>query len=235
MTSPPDEQIREALAAYAADAVEGAERVSIARHLQDCPLCRAEVAAYRETLSLLVPSSEPPGDRLGLRVAARLDPSEQRRSSVRGRRRRPRRSTLALASTGALVALAATVVAAFLLVGRGGLGPPAEVAALVPDGRADVAERATLYRPNAPDGVLVLDLTRIAPPPPGRHYEVWVLRRRSPAAMEAVGSFSLRGRSVRLRLPLLGAGRYRALDISVQQDGGPATHSRLSVASARFG
>jgi anti-sigma-K factor RskA len=201
------EDLRETLAAYAADAVDPEERASIERHLDECPLCRAEVASYREALSLLVPSTE--------RVAR---PTFRRRS---------------LALAGAVAVAAIAVVSAVLLT-RGSGPAPARVAQIVPHERSEIAGQAKLFRPDSPDGVVVVDLTRIAPPPPGHHYEVWVLRRPSPQAMEAVGSFTPQGRRARFRLPLPGPGTYRALDISIQRDGGPATHSQRSVGGAGF-
>ena len=84
------------------------------------------------------------------------------------------------------------------------------------------------------DGVLVLDLDDVPPPAAGKHYEVWVLRRSSGGAMEAVGAFTPDGSRVRLKLGLPGPGDYEAVDVSVEPDGGSASHSGLSLAGGRF-
>ena len=52
--------------------------------------------------------------------------------------------------------------------------------------------------------------------------------------MEAVGVFTPDGSRVRLKLGLPGAGEYEAVDISVEPNGGPASHSGSSLAGGRF-
>jgi anti-sigma-K factor RskA len=93
---------------------------------------------------------------------------------------------------------------------------------------------ARLYSTTTKDGVLVLDLDDVPPPAAGKHYEVWVLRRSSGGAMEAVGAFTPVGAQVHLKLGLPGAGDYEAVDVSVEPDGGSASHSGLSLAGGRF-
>ena len=52
--------------------------------------------------------------------------------------------------------------------------------------------------------------------------------------MEAVGAFTPTGSRVRLKLGLPGAGDYEAVDVSVEPDGGSASHSGLSLAGGHF-
>ena len=53
--------------------------------------------------------------------------------------------------------------------------------------------------------------------------------------MESGGVFNATSPSmVRIELPLPGAGPYAAMDISVEDDGGPPEHSGVSVAGATF-
>jgi hypothetical protein len=52
--------------------------------------------------------------------------------------------------------------------------------------------------------------------------------------MEAVGAFTPDGSRVHLKLGLPGAGKYEAVDVSVQADGGPAAHSGQSLAGGHF-
>ena len=93
---------------------------------------------------------------------------------------------------------------------------------------------AQLYSTSSQDGVLVLDLDDVPLPAANKHYEVWVLRHSSGGAMEAVGAFTPDGSQVRLKLGLPGPGDYEAVDISVEPDGGPASHSGSSLAGGRF-
>ena len=71
----------------------------------------------------------------------------------------------------------------------------------------------------------MLDLADVPAPAPGTHYEVWVLRQSSGGAMESVGAFTPGGSKVRLELGLPGSGDYTAVDVSVEPDGGSASHS----------
>jgi hypothetical protein len=79
-----------------------------------------------------------------------------------------------------------------------------------------------------------LTLRDVPPAPSSHHYEVWVLRRNGGGQMEAIGSFTPTSKTVKLDLPLPGAGDYVAVDISVQQDGGSPLHSNTSLANGAF-
>lgn len=57
-THPTHDEIRELLAAYALDAVDGDEAETIELHLRDCPRCRAEVTDHRETAGALATGHE---------------------------------------------------------------------------------------------------------------------------------------------------------------------------------
>ena len=48
------------LAVYAIDALEGDERAAVEAHIAGCAQCQAEVAAYRETLSMTIDDERPP-------------------------------------------------------------------------------------------------------------------------------------------------------------------------------
>ena len=231
MTSQAHDNVHDLLGAYAVDAVGPDERRAIEEHLLECPLCRAEIAAHREALSLLTPSSDAP-PRLWQAIAAKLDEHIVSDAPVVPIGWRRRTFVAVTAAAAALVAVSVGVTLA--LEHRGGLGAAAAAAPIVSHATPGVRGQATLYRPTSPDGVVVVDLARIAPPPAGDHYEVWVLRAGGGGSMEAVGSFSPHSGSARLQLPLPGPGTYAALDISLQQDGGPATHSSISVAGATF-
>lgn len=66
-------EIEELLGAFALHAVDADEAVVIERHLGDCPRCRAEVAAHRETAALLVEDRIEPPAELWDRLVAGLE------------------------------------------------------------------------------------------------------------------------------------------------------------------
>jgi hypothetical protein len=145
--------------------------------------------------------------------------------------RRPLVPALAAAFVAAAAAVAITLVA----TRDSGLGTPTiEAAVVTHDPSMSIGGTAALYDPSRPNGMVVVNLTSLPPAPAGHHYEVWVLRSGA-TQMEAVGSFSPDRASVHLELPLPGSGTYGALDVSVEENDGPASHSGKSVAGATFG
>lgn len=97
------ERTREALEAYALDAVEPTERIEIAAHLERCPPCAAEAAGWLEVAALLgqavPPAPLPPGLRERVLRAARAEA----RPLPRWRPARPPLSAVAAAvAVGAL-------------------------------------------------------------------------------------------------------------------------------------
>ena len=103
------------------------------------------------------------------------------------------------------------------------------VAVAAADGVA-VSGSVTLFDPETPAGRIVLELADVPPSPAGQHYQVWVLR--DEGAMEAIGVLSPDATAARVELPLPGPGHYVAVDISVEEDGGPPEHSGASVTGA---
>ena len=66
-------EIEELLGAFALDAVEDDERDLVEAHLAGCPRCRAEVASYRETASLLAHTGTRAPDGLWERIAETIE------------------------------------------------------------------------------------------------------------------------------------------------------------------
>jgi hypothetical protein len=64
--------IEELLGAYALDAVEETDVVSIEAHLDECPRCRAELAQHREVASLFSASPDPAPSQLWQQISAAL-------------------------------------------------------------------------------------------------------------------------------------------------------------------
>ena len=183
----------------------------------------ATVALVEQSL----PRVTPPGDLFG-RILAEIMPE----ATVVPLVPRSRRRILVLAAGAAAVA---AVVLVALVVARGDGGAPVDGRALIV-GKSDpsVTGEAVLRGSTAVGGAVHVSLRDVPPAPSGRHYEIWVLRRGG-KQMEAVGAFAPATSQVELDLPLPGPGDYAALDISVQENGGPAAHSGTSLAGGAFG
>jgi len=186
--------------------------------------------ADHETLAHLeraLPRVSPPADMFD-RILAEIQPEA---TVIPLRPKAQRRRVVAAAAT--LAAVAAVIVVAIVWRGNG-LGPPDARAAIAGKSDAAVTGEARLYGSNADGGTVRVALRDVPPAPSGHHYEVWVLRRNRGSQMEAIGSFTPTSQTVKLDLPLPGAGDYAALDISIQQDGGSPEHSNTSLATGAF-
>jgi len=185
--------------------------------------------ADRETLAQLerlLPRVTPPADTFG-RILAEIQPE----ATVIPLRPTTHRHLL----VPAVATLAAVAVAVAVLATDGNrLGSPDARAAIVGKSDPAVTGEARLYGSTADGGTVEVTLRDVPPAPSGHHYEVWVLRRNGGGQMEAIGSFAPTSHTVKLDLPLPGAGDYAAVDVSVEQDGGSPQHSETSLASGAF-
>lgn len=102
--------IQELLGAYALDAVDPEERMTVERHLIHCATCRAEVDSHREAAALLVPPSTPPAG-MWSRISQALEETPPRLELGRVPQRRS--VTLRMATAWAAAAI---VVIGFLAV-----------------------------------------------------------------------------------------------------------------------
>lgn len=105
-------EVRELLAAYALDAVDGEERATIDRHLDSCDDCRLEVGRHFETAGLLAADPAQPPERVWRGIKDAI--SDDRRTTPTPMIRPPRRRTPWL--TRGAAALAAAAAVAFALV-----------------------------------------------------------------------------------------------------------------------
>jgi hypothetical protein len=118
---------RESLGAYALGQLPEEERVSLEAHLEGCSGCRAEAESLT-AVSRLLPHADPerfgpapvPPPELGKRITATI--GAERRAGQRRRRLR-----FGLAFGGATAAMAAAVLAIFVLAGSEGGGPEQHV------------------------------------------------------------------------------------------------------------
>jgi len=172
VSTPRNEHLGELATAYALDAVDPPDRAHVRLHLEVCENCRAEVDALVQTVAGLAYAAPPvePSPELRERVLAGLPRTAEQGAAEPGRPglrarvallirslRRPRR----VAAIG--VALAILLAAGVLLL-RGGAATPTQTLALGKFGTAVVAS----------NGQLVLN-TNALQPPTGRVYEAWLI------------------------------------------------------------
>lgn len=105
------QEIQELLGVYALDAVEDDEADLIEVHLRDCPRCRAEVAAHRETAAALAltGTSAPPG--VWERIAGSLEEAPPQLDMAKVVALKPRRRSVPIPVAAAAAAMAAAVIA----------------------------------------------------------------------------------------------------------------------------
>jgi len=236
------EHWREQAAGAAIGALSREEMARLDEEAARDPALAAQLHEYRQTVSTLeasVAREAPPADlfegvlariEAGTSASPEVEPPTQHRSAFRERTRRLWPAFVAGAATAAAV-----IALAFVLSGGNDLGTPDASAAV--SGTAEFPEvhgEARLYRSAGDDGTLTLELADVPAPGENEHYEVWVLRSTGGGEMEAVGAFSPTSSSVKLELPLPGPGTYKAVDVSVEENGGPAGHSGQSLAGGRF-
>ncbi len=135
---------------------------------------------------------------------------------------------------GAITAIAAVVLIAVVALGGDDLGTPDARAAISGKSVPAVSGEAKLFGSSADGGTVRVSLNDVPAAPSGHHYEVWVLRAEGGGEMESVGVFTPASSDVELDLPLPGPGNYAAVDISVEEDGGPPAHSPTSLAGGTF-
>jgi anti-sigma factor RsiW len=165
---------RDDAAVWVLGAMEPAEAAAYQRHLDSCPTCREEVAAFQavtEVLPMAAPQYTVPED-LRRRVLRGIG------AEVRGRRRGPqrRRGRAALAirlpkKAPALALGAALLVAAVILATgvTGGASSPRVLQARVLHSPGTAQVQIT-------GGRAELIIRHLPPPPAGDIYEVWLAR-----------------------------------------------------------
>lgn len=180
-----------------------------------------------ERLEALLPRIAPPVD-LFDRIL------DEVRSEARVVPLRPTRTTRTRRwiAGGAVAAAAAVALAIGVsLTGDDGLGEPDARAAISSPTDASVTGEAELF---AEAGKVRVSLASVPAAPSGHHYEVWVLPEGSDA-MISIGTFDPAStEDVELELPLPAEGAYAAVDVSVEEDDGPAAHSDTSWGSGAF-
>ncbi len=185
-----------------------------------------------DRLGQALPRVTPPDDLLD-RILAASDaesPAPAPRSRRPARRRISWRPTIAVSVAAAAIAAALAIA----LEPSNSLGTATAKAQITsPAATNPLTGRAVLYGPTSPGGRLTVKLRNVPPPRRGTHYEVWVLPEGS-NQMTAIGSFTPSGTAIDLVLPLPSPGRYRAIDISIQDNNGSPARSTRTLGSGLF-
>ena len=209
-------EIRELIPAYALGSLDDDERAMVARHLQLCSACRAEMNSYEAVagaLALAVPSATPSPDvrrRLLREVHGRTSTAPRRQPIPRlpaGRRAWP---------VMAVVGLAAVVVGVLLWTMLAGLIP----------GQSSVTLRPTDFAPDATGELrfeggdeATLEVSGLPVLPAGRQYQLWLVddQTRDSGAIFEVNAAGWAEVPVTLTRD---AGQYDAFGITVEPAGG---------------
>lgn len=220
--------IHQLAAAYALDAVDERERAEFEAHYPTCPVCRPEVAGFRETLSQLAAASAvapPPSLKEGVmaeigttrQLSPLLPESIVDLASYRRRHQRMLRS-LSVAAAVVLIAVGAFVVGR---QSRGGDGYSTAAAAVYdrPDTRmVDLTGSGTgnfkvAWSPSAAQMVVTGD--GLPDPGPDKAYELWLIDDGGPHAIRLLDRAD--GGHVRRVVPVDGVPNQWAVTVEPEQ------------------
>jgi anti-sigma-K factor RskA len=221
--------IHQLAAAYALDAVDERERAEFEAHYPTCPVCRPEVAGFRETLSQVAASVavDPPAS-LKVNVMAEIGNTRQLSPllpdsvvdlATHRRRRQRMVQTLSVAAALILIALGAFVV------GRnsGGGDDYSDAAARIfasPDVRISTLDGTgtgtftVAWSPSGDEAVVMGD--GLVDPGTGKAYELWMIDAAGPHAMDLLDKAD--GGQVRRAVPVDGSPDQWA--VTVEPDSG---------------
>jgi anti-sigma factor RsiW len=174
-------ELHDLIAAYSLDALDPDERREFERHLLACERCRAELPGLQEAAGALAFAVEAPPPPPELRQSILDEARGERQNVLPLRRRRPFQAAIATA------ALAAAAAVALALWGTS-LSRDLDRERAAAAARADVMHVLTSAESRrvelrGGEGSLVVGpsrraallLDRLAPAPPGKTYEAWVI------------------------------------------------------------
>lgn len=173
------------VAAYALGALDETEAQTFQAHLQECAVCKDELAAFDQVVNVLptgAPAYRAPR-RLRRRVmnAVAEESRQARTSAPPPRRRMPARPVLAF---GGAVALAVAAVVVVLAVGSSGSSPSSRVINAQVTGSGDASVHVSGSHAE-------LVVHRFQAPPAGQIYEVWLKRGKTGAPLPTKALFSV--------------------------------------------
>ena len=223
--------IHELTAAYALDALDEHDEREYEEHLARCPHCREELAALTETATGLAYGVESPPPPPALRDRI-LQQARAERPNVVPLRPAWRSWPMSVAAAAACVAIGLGIWAATLSSSldreRSARDREARIFQIVGDPAARrvalSGARGTLVVSRS--GVAALVVAHLRPAPPGKTYEAWVIRNRSP---RRAGTFQDAG-AVGLTRPVP---KGSVVAITIERRGGVDAPTGRPIASAR--
>jgi anti-sigma factor RsiW len=218
----------ELLPDVAAGVMAPAERAAVEEHLDDCPICRAELDTLRAAVELLrgAPAPLEPPTSLRARVLAIPETAERQEADdsvpVLGRKRTARGSRAGASSrrlglVAAVVAVAAVAAIVGVLAFRD-TGFQADRTISMRDGKGSWARAELAGNDN---GDVAMQLKAHLPPVgKGWYYEVWLGK---PDARLSIGDFTVdrsRDATVRMNIPRGSEDEYLWIWVTREQDDG---------------
>ncbi len=226
-------EIAALIPAYALHLLDQEEAARIARHLEVCPTCRSDLAAYEETaagLAAAIPQQAPPTylkARLMARVgaegrpaAAQTAPPEGPRLSWWGAVQAALQARVPLWMPVGVALVAALLVSGVILWQRVAHPRQQEMMTIMLSGTEDAPEAlgVMVLTPDQPEGVLVV--SSLAPLPADQQYQLWLIETDGSRDSGAVFSPDAAGRAqviVTGRRPLA---EYASFGITIEPAGG---------------
>jgi anti-sigma-K factor RskA len=226
--------IHQLAAAYALDAVDERERAEFEAHYPTCPLCRPEVAGFRETLSQVAAATAvPPPDSLKATVMSEIGTTRQLSPllpdsvvDLATHRRSRQRTIRALSVAAAVIVIAA---GAFVIGRYSGDGNDyATEAARVfeqPDARTTNLDGTApgsfkvVWSPSDNKAVVVGD--GLPDPGPGKAYELWLIDDTGPHAVRLLDKAD--GQQVRRVVDVNGSPKQWAITVEPERGVDKAT------------
>jgi hypothetical protein len=179
------------VAAYALGALDASEVDAFRHHLDECAVCRDELAAFQSVADLLPMAAKQyrAPDRLRERVLQIAESEPKREPAPAKARARPRRFGLSLRPALALAGVLAVVVIAVGVLTLGSTGSSGTHVY-----RAQVTGSTGTAEVRVTDGRAELIVNHFQPPPAGKIYQVWLGRpNRAPQPTSALFSVTASG------------------------------------------
>jgi anti-sigma factor RsiW len=170
---PPTRDCGADTAAYALGALEPAEAEAFARHLQQCPRCRDELAALQQAVKALPMAADQYRAPDSLRRRVLAVPEAEPKARPTAQRRRVPSPTRGFSLSRPALALGAVVLVVAIAIAAISLSSSSSSTHVY---KAQVSGVSGSAQVRVTDGHAVLIVHHLSPPPAGKIYEVWLAR-----------------------------------------------------------
>lgn len=218
MNDTPHQEMQDLLAAYALGSLEADETARVAAHLETCPACREELAAYEAVTDMLataVPLTTPPPalkTRLMARTQTAVVPQPTRRQSIKENWQRWRSTYWRPALALVVLVLAVT---ALVIWQQNRPATPAQFTLTA----TEHAPEATGVITIAADGTATLTIANLPPLTAEQQYQLWLIRdgQRDSGAVFSVNADGSAQVTIQAARPFAS---YQAFGITIEPAGG---------------